>query len=190
MAAPSIFRFFRYLRSFLLPIAAVGALVFLLSAFLVLYQPLQGPEHVQRVGWQSWSIISLYDNSMNHTGQGSGSVTEPQHGSDVDWWNVTQHPDAKLDGNNFPLDVWNPLLLHDTGCTCYDLLAVSLTNGYYPVSEIDVVGCPFPPALAWGNLCKPSTTTEKDAIKGKWVQVGGNLDAESSIYNLVRLLAN
>lgn len=53
------------------------------------------------------------------------------------------------------------------------------------VSEIAVVGCAFPPSLAWGNMCKPETTSEKDAIKGKWVRVGGNLNAESSLYYIV-----
>lgn len=116
MAPPSFFRFFRFLRSFFLPAVAIGGLCFLLTAFLVLYQPLEGPEHVQRLGWQSWSVINLDDkSSASSTGASSGTTTGSPNGSGVDWWNVTVPEAPQIDS---ALDVWNPLLPHDTGRTC------------------------------------------------------------------------
>lgn len=33
----------------------------------------------------------------------------------VDWWNVTSFDDTMADAASLPLDVWAPLLPHDTG---------------------------------------------------------------------------
>jgi hypothetical protein len=40
--------------------------------------------------------------------------------------------------------------------------------------------------MSFGTMCKPHTTVEHDAIKGKWVRVEGNLNIQSGIYFLVR----
>lgn len=49
----------------------------------------------------------------------SNPVASPlpgDHDTDVGWWNVTD-PDANpVDSASLPLDVWSPLLPHDTGC--------------------------------------------------------------------------
>ncbi|KAG6866553.1 hypothetical protein C0991_002038 [Blastosporella zonata] len=79
---------------------------------------------------------------------------------DVDWWNVTDVPDAQVDSSSFPLDVWAPLLPHTTG-----------------LSEIAVIECRMNPLLA-EELCAPDSTTEQDAIKGKWVRVKRDLNIE------------
>jgi hypothetical protein len=54
------------------------------------------------------------------------------------------------------------------------------------VSEVAVVSCVIPPSMSFGTMCKPHTTVEHDAIKGKWVRVEGNLNIQSGIYFLVR----
>jgi hypothetical protein len=97
-------------RSFLLPVSAIAALCFFLSIFLVLYQPVKGPDVIQRVGWQAWSLASPPD---------TNTPSEPSVPSGLDWWNVSTS-DTTTDSASLPLDVWNPLLPHDTGCKCYD----------------------------------------------------------------------
>jgi hypothetical protein len=71
----------------------------------------------QRMGWQSWAVVSLQDNTSSNGGDSpstsNSSVELPPSG--VDWWNVTK-PEEKVDFANLPLDVWSPLLPHDTGC--------------------------------------------------------------------------
>lgn len=42
---------------------------------------------------------------------GSGTVAEG-----VDWWNVTTSEDHTVDAASLPLDIWAPLMPHDTGC--------------------------------------------------------------------------
>lgn len=45
---------------------------------------------------------------------GSGHSGSPEG---VDWWNVTTPEYNTADTASLPLDVWAPLLPHDTGCT-------------------------------------------------------------------------
>lgn len=49
----------------------------------------------------------------------------------------------------------------------------------HAVSEIAVSHCTFSPGLT--DFCQPATTSEQDAIKGKWVRVAPNLNMESGV---------
>jgi hypothetical protein len=90
-------------------------LCFFLSIFLVLYQPVLGPNHIQRVGWQSWSLVTLINTtSPNGSVNGSGEVNSGPLPPGVPWWNVTAS-DPASDSASLPMDVWNPMLPHDTG---------------------------------------------------------------------------
>lgn len=125
-------RFFRALRSMCAPITAVIGFSLLLTWIFVLYQPSPGPGSIQKLGWQSWDIITMPDENPGatpanvSTDMGAGnSIPEG-----VDWWNVTSLED-KVDSSSFPLDVWAPLLPHDTGCTFSFafILRIAIVNG-------------------------------------------------------------
>lgn len=113
-------RFLRFLRSIFIPTTTIVGFSCLLTFFFVLYQPTRGPGDLQRLGWQAWDTISA---SAPYAGVGStdaetGSATpagdtSPPEG--VDWWNVTKPAGGSADSASLPLDVWNPLLPHDTG---------------------------------------------------------------------------
>jgi hypothetical protein len=109
--AITIGRIIRFIRSIFVPATAIIGFSCLLTFFFVLYQPTRGPGEVQRLGWQSWDVVS--------PSTASNPVASPlpgDHDTDVDWWNVTD-PDANpVDSASLPLDVWSPLLPHDTGC--------------------------------------------------------------------------
>ncbi|EGO20526.1 hypothetical protein SERLADRAFT_476793 [Serpula lacrymans var. lacrymans S7.9] len=164
MAAFSIFRFFRFLRAIFAPMALVIGFSCLLTFIFILYQPTTGPGEIQRLGWQSWDVISMTDYEQLPT----DSSSTPGQVSGVDWWNVSTSQDQTADGGSLPLDVWAPLLPHDTGLK---------------VSEIAVTRCMFPPDLV-GDICAPSTTIEQDAIKGKWVRVERDLNKQSGLWSL------
>jgi hypothetical protein len=91
----------------------------LLTFIFVLYQPTPGPGRIQRLGWQSWDTISMSNTDTaqvpaDHSVEsGQGDVGGVPEG--VDWWNVTKGQDGKVDPASLPLDVWAPLLPHDTG---------------------------------------------------------------------------
>lgn len=128
--APSIARVGRFLRSIFAPATAIFGFSCLLTFIFVLYQPHPGPGALQRLGWQSWDIVS----SQSSTGVSSThSRPPPDHGTDTaisdvdrpsgeylpdgaDWWNVTEPEAALFDPASLPLDVWDPLMPHDTGC--------------------------------------------------------------------------
>jgi hypothetical protein len=48
------------------------------------------------------------------------------------------------------------------------------------VSEITVSTCLFPPSLG-EDLCGPDSTSEDDALKGKWVRVARDLNLEAGM---------
>lgn len=159
MPTPSCYRFFRALRSLCVPITTVIGFSLLLTWIFVLYQPSRGPGMVQRMGWQAWEVVSMNEAADTKAGTTtSGNTTNTPEG--VDWWDVTESED-KVDNLSLPLDVWSPLLPHDTG-----------------LSEIAVVRCLINPEVG-GELCGPDTTPERDAIMGKWVRVGRNLNLEA-----------
>jgi hypothetical protein len=113
-------RFMRVLRSIFVPTTTIIVFSCLLTFFFVLYQPTRGPGDLQRLGWQSWDTISPL--STGGLSSDVDDVDHPQptsgdHDADVDWWNVTASASAnQSDSASLPLDVWNPLLPHDTGC--------------------------------------------------------------------------
>lgn len=159
MPTPSCYRFFRALRSLCVPITTVIGFSLLLTWIFVLYQPSRGPGMVQRMGWQAWEVVSMNEAADTKAGTTTlGNTTNTPEG--VDWWDVTESED-KVDNLSLPLDVWSPLLPHDTG-----------------LSEIAVVRCLINPEVG-GELCGPDTTPERDAIMGKWVRVGRNLNLEA-----------
>ena len=108
----------RGIRSTCLPLTTFVAFSLLLAWIFVLYQPNYGPGKKQKIAWQSWESVSI-------KAPARPSVSKPSdanHGAGgaaakggVDWWNVTR-PDEKIDYASLPLDVWSPLLPHDTGC--------------------------------------------------------------------------
>lgn len=115
MAAFSCFRLMRALRSICAPITTVIGFSFLLTWIFILYQHDSGPGITQRVGWQSWEIVSLadaVDNASNNSKPSTDLGSPSPEG--VDWWNVTATNEA-TDYSSLPLDVWSPLLPHDTG---------------------------------------------------------------------------
>lgn len=120
--ALTIWRIGRSLRSICLPMTSVIAFSFLLTWIFVLYQPTDGPGLVQRMGWQSWDTVLIGLENVNQAlppqpghGPGDDESAHVPHGG-VDWWNVTQDT-TTVDTTSLPLDVWSPLLPHDTGCT-------------------------------------------------------------------------
>ncbi|KAI0054414.1 Metallo-dependent phosphatase [Artomyces pyxidatus] len=159
-------RFLRFLRSIFVPTATTVAFSCLLTFFFVLYQPTRGPGDLQRLGWQAWDVISSQeplgvDTATNPSTHPSGG--EVDHS--VDWWNVTKPAGSSVDTASLPLDVWAPLLPHDTG-----------------LSEIAVVRCMFDMRLT--DMCSPSSTKQDDAIKGKWVRVAPDLNRQSGMWHL------
>ncbi|RDX54151.1 Metallo-dependent phosphatase [Lentinus brumalis] len=169
----SLFRLARFIRSIFVPTASIVAFSCLLTFIFVLYQPTPGPGSIQKLGWQSWDVVSEgsslasggYAESVEagSTGSESGSVPEG-----VDWWNVTAT--ETVDTASLPLDVWDPLMQHDTG-----------------LSEIHITDCMvdpwFVPSVA-ADFCFPSSTKEDDATKGKWVRVERNLKEQLSLKSL------
>lgn len=138
------------------------------------------------------AAASSTSNGSTSQDQGGNSSIELPEG--VDWWNVSGIPGLgqdKVDTTSFPLDVWAPLLPHDTGRKLSELSSGRFWFSYYTcfiVSEVSVTHCYMDPIIA-GDLCAPSTTTEKDAIRGPWVRVDRNLNDESGYMSgfLVRL---
>lgn len=114
MAGYSIFRFFRFLRSMCAPLTACIGFSCLLTFIFILYQPTAGPGNIQRLGWQSWDIISPTNATVDESTHPGADSNATVPGS-VDWWNVTAPADQTVDSASLPLDVWAPLLPHDTG---------------------------------------------------------------------------
>ncbi|KAH0582874.1 putative inactive purple acid phosphatase 29 [Termitomyces sp. J132] len=154
-------RVFRTFSSACAPMTAIIGFSLLLTWIFILYQPNPGPGSIQKLGWQSWEVVSMSNDSQSPF-QGDATnlevPTDPET-PDVDWWNVTE-PEPQVDSSSFPLDVWAPLLPHTVG-----------------LSEITVTQCRINPTLA-EELCAPDSTSEQDAIKGKWVRVRRDLNLE------------
>ncbi|KIY53010.1 Metallo-dependent phosphatase [Fistulina hepatica ATCC 64428] len=121
------------------------------------------PGFIQQIGWQSWDIISLsgtQPQSTTSTTNSNSSNVPPG----TDWWD-TGDDATQADIGSLPLDKWGPLLPHDTG-----------------LSEIAVTHCFVSPRIS-ERFCTPDTTTEQDAIHGKWVRVDRNLNYEASYFS-------
>ena len=109
------FRFFRALRSLCAPITAVICFSLMLTYVFILYQPTPGPGIIQRLGWQSWESVKLSESAIAASNPDASAPADDSTSNGVDWWNVTSEP--TVDYSSLPLDVWAPLLPHDTGCT-------------------------------------------------------------------------
>ncbi|KAI9064007.1 Metallo-dependent phosphatase [Trametes sanguinea] len=174
MANFSLFRLGRFIRSIFVPTASIIAFSCLLTYIFVLYQPTPGPGSVQRIGWQSWDIIQEYTGQASGTASGSSEVLESPgvggHVDGVDWWDVSTGAENNVDTASLPLDVWDPLMQHDTG-----------------LSEIHITECVFDPwfvpSIA-ADICDPPSTKEDDALKGKWVRVDRNLKEQIGMKSL------
>lgn len=187
-------RFIRSIHSIFVPTTAIVGFSFLLTFFYVLYQPTRGPGDGQRLGWQSWDIVSPLpaadlSSNVNETGN-QPPPTSGEHDTDVDWWNATAPGSTSpVDSASLPLDVWAPLLPHDTGCMTlisltFDQLTELSRRSTMTVSEIAVVRCMFD--LTMADMCAPSSSTTDNAIKGKWVRVPRDLNLQSGMWHLVR----
>lgn len=132
----SLFRFGRFLRSIFSPAATFIGFSCLLTFYFLLYQPNAGPGAKQRVGWQAWEAVgetSVSGSNVNGSvdaSTGAGTVGTPSQAEGTDWWNVTSQDTQNVDSASLPLDVWDPLLPHDTGCEWfYNLLPVVSAPG-------------------------------------------------------------
>lgn len=121
------YRFFRGVRSICVQLTTFIAFSLLLTWVFILYKPSSGPGLKQRISWQAWEVASLKQASSppsrpvvdNTKPNPATDVEGPAH--DVDWWNVTQ-ADKEIDYASLPLDVWSPLLPHNTGCEWFLIL--------------------------------------------------------------------
>lgn len=98
------------------PMTTIVGFSLLLTWIFILYKPNSGPGSIQKLGWQSWEVVSLSNDSQSPI-QGNNTDLEvpiDPETPDVDWWNVTL-PEPQVDSSSFPLDVWAPLLPHTTG---------------------------------------------------------------------------
>lgn len=179
-------RLLRFIRSILFPATAIIGFSCLLTFFFVLYQPTRGPGDIQRLGWQSWDIVSPSATADLPSGGNTPPPTSGDHNADVDWWNVTASDTTNpVDSSSLPLDVWAPLLPQDTGCDYFIcVFPLSELSVIPTVSEIAVVRCIF--ELGMIDVCAPSSSTSDDAIKGKWVRVPRDLNLQSGMWHLVR----
>ena len=135
MALPTFPRLNRFIKSIFAPATTIFCFSVLLTFIFILYQPTPGPGALQRLGWQSWDIIvegttttadHVNVESPQPGGDASGVISNPETPSpshDVDWWNVTSPTGTQYDPVSLPLDVWDPLMPHDTGCKCINFLA-------------------------------------------------------------------
>ncbi|KZV63009.1 Metallo-dependent phosphatase [Peniophora sp. CONT] len=160
-------RLSRFLRATFVPAALVFSFSILLTFVFILYKPGFGPGGLQRVGWQAWEPV--FDSSSAYSGgnSGVGAVDEEQTVGDdwdVDWWNVTK-PEGGADTASLPLDIWHPLLQHDTGLT-----------------EITIERCMWSSSMI--DLCSPHSSADEDATKGKWVRVDRDLNLQAGMWHL------
>ncbi|CAK5267650.1 unnamed protein product, partial [Mycena citricolor] len=168
MAVPTLARMGRWLSNVSVPASTFISFVCLLIFLFILYQPTPGPGDIQQMGWQSWDSLSEGGAKLPSTSEGvvqgsGGSASLPgDKTSGTDWWNVST-PET-VDYASLPLDVWAPLMPHDTG-----------------LSEITITHCFVNPRLS--DVCDPSSTSEQDAIRGKWVRVDRNLNFDAGYFS-------
>jgi hypothetical protein len=118
----STHRLSKVARTTCAPFTAVLAFSTLLTVVFVLYQPTRGPGDLQKLGWQSWATVSskpitnggVTTGGTTAQGNDTGSTNIPEG---TDWWNV-EAPEPEIESSSLPLDVWDPLMPHDTGRTC------------------------------------------------------------------------
>ncbi|KAK7687305.1 hypothetical protein QCA50_009810 [Cerrena zonata] len=172
MAPPTFPRLTRFLKSIFAPATTIFCFSVLLTFIFILYQPTPGPGALQRLGWQSWDAIVDRPVTADHVnvetpptgGDASGAISipgTPSTSPGVDWWNVTNPTTGQYDPVSLPLDVWDPLMPHDTGLSEIAATNCWIAPGGWPWATVDV--------------CAPWSTNELDTTRGKWVLVDENL---------------
>ena len=117
----SAHRLSKIARTTCAPFTAVLGFSILLTVVFILYQPTRGPGDLQKLGWQSWATVS--PNSATNGKVATDNTTKPGDDTDsnnlpegTDWWDV-ETPEPEIESSSLPLDVWDPLMPYDTGCT-------------------------------------------------------------------------
>lgn len=151
-------------RLFRLIVPLIGVFLFSLALgyLFILNQLPPAPKAFRRISWQKWDVVSLIGSSSNVP-----SNPEPNTNSTngKEWWQAEELDAGEAPaGVSLPLDVWSPLLPHSTGLT-----------------EIAIRPCLVSPSIA-GDICAPKTTPEEDALKGKWVRVGKDLNVMTGMW--------
>jgi len=116
----SAHRLAKVARTTCAPFTAVLAFSVLLTIIFVLYQPTRGPGDLQKLGWQSWATVSSKPATDGNVAIDNTTTQGDETGSDnvppgTDWWDV-ETPEPEIESSSLPLDVWDPLMPHDTGC--------------------------------------------------------------------------
>ena len=131
----STHRLSKVVRTTCAPFTAVLGFSVLLTIVFVLYQPTRGPGDLQKLGWQSWATVSsksatngkvATDNTTTQDGDKTNSVPPG-----TDWWDV-ESPEPEVESSSLPLDVWDPLMPHDTGCMCTVLCRSQFCSCFTP----------------------------------------------------------
>jgi hypothetical protein len=118
----SAHRLSKVVRTTCAPFTAVLAFSVLLTIIFVLYQPTRGPGDLQKLGWQSWATVSSKPPTDGNVALDNTTTQSDKPGSDnvppgTDWWDV-ETPEPEIESSSLPLDVWDPLMPHDTGRKC------------------------------------------------------------------------
>ncbi|KAG8895808.1 hypothetical protein FRB99_000346 [Tulasnella sp. 403] len=151
---------------FIVPLTLFFLFSFLLTFIFVLYHPPRAPGRFQRLSWQKWDVVSL---NPDGTLPGGSNPPKPGNWTNTDgkeWWQLDELDAGEAPASvSLPLDVWSPLLPHSTGLT-----------------EIAIKSCILPPDIV--DWCAPKSTPEEDALKGKWVRVGRDLNFKTGMWYL------
>ncbi|KAG8919269.1 hypothetical protein FRC01_001369, partial [Tulasnella sp. 417] len=151
-------------RVFRLIVPLIGVFLFSLALgyLFILNQLPPAPKAFRRISWQKWDVVSL-------VGSNSNPQSDPKPNTNVtngkEWWQAEELDAGEAPASvSLPLDVWSPLLPHSTGLT-----------------EIAIRPCLVSPSIA-GDICAPKSTPEEDALKGKWVRVGKDLNIMTGMW--------
>lgn len=71
-------------------------------------------------------------------------------------------------------------MIQDVRTACFVSMVSPIKD--FLVSEIAITQCFIDPAVV-GNMCDPDSTSEQDAMKGRWVRIPRNLNMEASIFS-------
>ena len=70
-------------------------------------------------------------------------------------------------------------MIQDVRTICFVSMISPIKD--FLVSEITITQCFIDPAVV-ERMCEPHSTSEQDAMKGRWVRVPRNLNMEGSIF--------
>ena len=71
-------------------------------------------------------------------------------------------------------------MIQDVRIICFIFMVFPTKD--FLVSEIAITQCFIDPAVVQG-MCAPDSTSEQDAMKGRWVRIPRNLNMEASIFS-------